>query len=65
LGLPAIAAAFIDSTEARLIAVRTYYWMLLHRSAAANEALPLAALTGDRFMMEAFILSSQEYWNNG
>jgi hypothetical protein len=65
LGLTGIANAFSFSTEYRANNVVSYFMTFLHRTPSSTEVANIVALPGDLLTLQAFILSSPEYFTNG
>jgi hypothetical protein len=65
LGLAGVASAFVQSSECRLSALRSYFQTFLHRTPTNEELTSLANSSLDLLALEEFVLSSQEFFVNG
>jgi hypothetical protein len=65
LGLVGIANGFSNSTEYRSNFVFSFFVTFLHRVPSPTEVSNIVAMTGDILSLQAFVLNSAEYFNNG
>ena len=65
LGIAGIANGFVQSAENRTSAITGFFQTLLHRSPTPTEISTLVSSSPDLLSVEAALLSTAEFFNNG